>query len=255
MKTPFQTLSRHAKQLTIAALAATSMMMAGYASATTMISESSVPAALSHATPDVVYVRGFDVSANQVKVDNTMMHRVKAMTTGSSVGGEQDQAALAARNAVADEIVQQLQAKGVRAVRIDGPVPADANALVVEGRFDKIDEGMQRRRTLIGLGAGKSDVSASVQVSYQAAHTQPVPLALFDTSADSGHTPGVAEMAGVGAAASHVAVSAATSVGVHGASELKRDSIDAEAKRVGDAVAKQVMAVLDKTGHAEASNI
>ena len=248
MKTSFQAISRNAKQLTIATLAAASMLMAGCASATTMISEASVPASISHVQPDVVYVRGFDVSANEVKVDNTMMHRIKAMTSGDSAGNEQNQAAQAARNAAADEIVKQLQAKGLHAVRLDGPVPADANALIVEGRFDKIDEGKQRRRTLIGLGAGKSDVSASVQVLYQPAHAQPIPLALFDTNADSGHMSGIAEMAGVGVAASNVAISAAAGVGVHGATELKRDSVEAEAKRVGDSVAKQVMAVLGNSG-------
>ena len=245
--TTFQTLSRTAKQLTIAAVAAASMMMAGGAAAATMISEASVPASVSHVQVDVVYVRGFDVSASAVKADDSMMHRIKAMASGNT-DSAQDQAALAARNATADEIVRELQAKGLHAVRIDGPVPTDANALIVEGRFDKIDEGKQRRRTLIGLGAGKSDVSASVQVLYQPAHAQPVPLALFDTSADSGHMPGVAEMAGVGAAASHVARAAAASAGVHGATEYRRDSVGGEASRVGDAVVKQVMAVLGQAG-------
>ncbi|PLP98066.1 DUF4410 domain-containing protein [Cupriavidus pauculus] len=249
MTTTFQALSRTAKQLTIAAVAAASMMMAGGASATTMISEASVPASVAHVQADVVYVRGFDVSASQVKVDNTMMHRIKAMASGDGADSE-TQAALAARNATADEIVRQLQAKGLHAVRIDGPVPTDANALIVEGRFDKIDEGKQRRRTMIGLGAGKSDVSASVQVLYQPAHAQPIPLALFDTNADSGHMPGVAEMAGVGAAASHVATSVAASAGVHGATEYRRDSVGGEAQRVGDAVVKQVMAVLAHPGGA-----
>lgn len=249
MQTTFQAFSRTAKQLTIAAMAAATMMMAGGASAATMISEVSVPASVSRVQPEVVYVRGFDVDAGQVKVDNSMMHRIKAMASDNG-GSAQDQAAMAARNATADEIVKQLQAKGVNAVRLDGPVPAGANALIVEGRFDKIDEGKQRRRTLIGLGAGKSDVSASVQVLYQPAHAQPIPLALFDTSADSGHMPGVAETAGVGAAASHVATAAATGVGVHGASEYKRDSVNAEAARVGDAVVKQVMAVIGQPGGA-----
>lgn len=250
MQTTFQAFSRTAKQLTIAAMAAATMMMAGGASAATMISEASVPASVSRVQPEVVYVRGFDVDAGQVKVDNSMMHRIKAMAADNGADSAQDQDAMAARNATADEIVKQLQAKGVNAVRLDGPVPADANALIVEGRFDKIDEGKQRRRTLIGLGAGKSDVSASVQVLYQPAHAQPIPLALFDTSADSGHMPGVAETAGVGAAASHVATAAATGVGVHGASEYKRDSVNAEAARVGDAVVKQVMVVIGQPGGA-----
>lgn len=248
--TTFQALSRTAKQLTIAAVAAAAMMMAGGASAATMISEASVPASVAHVQADVVYVRGFDVSASQVKVDNSMMHRIKSMASGDSADSAQTQAAQAARNATADEIVRQLQAKGLRAVRIDGPVPTDANALIVEGRFDSIDEGKQRRRTMIGLGAGKSDVSASVQVLYQPAHAQPIPLALFDTNADSGHMPGVAEMAGVGAAASHVATSVAASAGVHGATEYQRDSVAGEAQRVGDAVVRQVMAVLGQNGAA-----
>lgn len=243
-----QTLARHARHLTIAAMAAASLTMAGGASAATMISEAPAAMSASSVQPDVVYVRGFAASASQVQVDNTMIHRIKALSSGESTSAQQMQAAQDARNAVADEIVQQLRAQGVNAVRLDGPVPADANALIVEGRFDAIDEGMQRRRTMVGLGAGKSDVSASVQVLYQQPHAQPVPMALFDTSADSGHKPGVAEMAGVGAAAGHVAESAAAGVGVHGASDLKRDSIGAEAKRVGDAVVRQVLNVMGKGG-------
>ena len=243
---PFQSLQRHASRLTIAAIAATSMLMAGCASATTMISDASVPVALAHAPADVIYVRGFDVSANQVRVDDNVMHRVKAMATGNAGALSQDQTAIDARNAVADEIVRELQAKGLHAVRIDGPVPAKANTLIVEGRFDKIDEGKSRRRMLIGLGAGKSDVSVSVQVLYQPAHGAPVPVELFQTSADSGHMPGIAETAGVGAAAGALTNAAAVGAGVHGATEVKRDSVAAEAKRVGDAVAKQVVAVVEK---------
>ena len=64
----------------------------------------------------------------------------------------------------------------------------------------------------------------------------------------------VADMPGLWAA-SHVAVSAATGLGVHGASELKRDSIDAEARRVGDAVAKEVMGVMSQIGNASTARI
>jgi len=248
MQTVFQSLPRHAKRLTIAAIAATSLLMTGCASATTMISDVPVPVAMAHAPADIVYVRGFDASAEQVKVDDNLMHRVKAAATGGPATPAPDKTASDARNAMADEIVQALQAKGLRAVRIDGPVPADANALIVEGRIDKIDEGKARRRMLIGFGAGKSDVSASVQVLYQPAHGTAVPVTLFQTSADSGHMPGIAATAGVGAAAGLAMSATAVGAGAHGASELKRDSVTAEAKRVGDAVAKQVLAVVEKMG-------
>ncbi|AVA35049.1 uncharacterized protein DUF4410 [Cupriavidus metallidurans] len=246
MQTVFQSIQRNASRLTLAAFAATSMLMAGCASATTMISDASVPATLAHVSADVIYVRGFDVSASQVRVDDNVMHRVKAMATGDAGALSEDQTAVDARNAVADEIVGDLRAKGLHAERIDGPVPTDVNALIVEGRFDKIDEGKSRRRMLIGLGAGKSDVSTSVQVFYQPAHGTPVPVELFQTSANSGHMPGIAETAGIGAAAGALTTAAAAGAGVHGVTEMKRDSISAEARRVGDAVAKQVAGVVEK---------
>jgi len=248
MQATLKTIARQAKLTVIAALAASSMMMSGCASATTMISEPLAPVSASAIHPDIVYVRNFDTTAANVKTDTTgVVKRITAMAEGSSAVNSEDKDTTAARNATADEIVKQLQAKGLHAVRIDGPVPTDANALVVEGRFEKIDEGTQRRRLLIGLGAGKSDVTASVQVSYQPAHGQPVPLALFETHADSGHMPGMAETAGVGALAGHAAVSAGADVGVHGATG-SRDSVGGEARRVGDAVARQVMAVIDGQG-------
>ncbi|RZT30848.1 DUF4410 domain-containing protein [Cupriavidus agavae] len=244
MHATLKTLSRRLKLTAVAALAASSMMMSGCASATTMISEPMPPVSAQAIHPDVIYVRGFDAADANVKVDTGMMKRIAAMASGSTASG-QDKDSQDARNAAADEIVKQLQAQGLNAVRLDGPVPADANALVVEGRFETIDEGKQRRRLLIGLGAGKSDVTAAVQVSYQPANGQAVPLALFETHADSGHLPGMAETAGVGALAGHVAVSAAADAGVHGATGVSRDSVSGEARRVGDAVAREVTAVLN----------
>jgi hypothetical protein len=105
------------------------------------------------------------------------------------------------REQVADEIVHQLQAMGLHAVRTDAPAPADQNVLLVQGSFDTIDAGNRRRRTLIGLGAGKSEVSSSVRIVYQPAGGAPRVVQSFTANADSGKMPGIAETAGVGAAA------------------------------------------------------
>ena len=114
------------------------------------------------------------------------------------------------------EIVKQLQSMGLRAVRADSPAPADRNVLIVQGSFETIDAGNRRRRILVGLGAGKSQVGTSVQLVYQPAGETPRLIQSFDANADSGKAPGVAETAGVGAAAGHVATSAAAGVGLHG---------------------------------------
>lgn len=191
---------------------------------------------------DIIYVQAFDASPDQVKLDSGMAQKLKTMVTGGTAASEQSQAAREASEQVSDEIVRQLQSQGLRAVRADGSAPAHGNALIVEASIQKIDEGKRRRRLLIGLGAGKSEVGASVQILYQPAHGAPMPLQRFAAEANSGHMPGVAETAGVGAAAGHLAMSAAAGAGLHGVSEVKRDSISADARRLGDSIAKQVVA-------------
>jgi hypothetical protein len=62
----------------------------------------------------------------------------------------------------------------------------------------------------------------------------------FDANADSGKAPGVAETAGVGAAAGHIATSAAMGGGMHAVSETRHDTVGQDAKRLGDKIAKQI---------------
>jgi hypothetical protein len=110
----------------------------------------------------------------------------------------------------------------------------------VEGSFQTIDEGKRRRRVLIGLGAGKSEVGASIQILYKSADGALMPLQSFTLEADSGHMPGVAETAGVGAVAGNVATAAATGGSLHGESEAKHNGVAGDAKKLGDLIAKQV---------------
>lgn len=246
MRNPIQTIATQTKRLTIAALAATAMLSAGCASAgVTGISQTGL---LQPVHADVIVVRAFDVDAGQVQLDGGLAQKVSMMATGGSSAGAQSQAAAEAREQVADEIVSQLKARGLNAVRSDAPVPAGANALIVAGDFRKIDEGSGRRRLLIGLGAGKSEVGADVRISYKQANGVAVPLQSFVADADSGRIPGVAETAGIGAAAGHLAIAAAGGAGVHGVSEVKHDSVHADATRLGDTIASQVAAASTEEG-------
>lgn len=246
MNATLQTLATKTKRLAIAALATGAMLTAGYANAG--VTDINHPGLLQTVQADVIYVHAFNAAADQVKLDGGFMQKVKTMATGSSAAGQQSQAVAEAREQVADEIVRTLRAQGLNAVRSDGPVPANTNALVVEGDFRKIDEGTSRRRLLIGLGAGKSEVDVQVRISYQMASGAVVPLQNFVADADSGHIPGIAETAGVGAVAGHVAVAAAAGTGVHGVSEVKHDTIYADATRLGASIGKQVAAASDEEG-------
>ena len=93
---------------------------------------------------------------------------------------------------------------------------------------------------MIGLGAGKSQVSSSVQILYKPAGGAPQLVQSFDADADSGKAPGIAETAGVGAAAGSIATAAAVGGGLHAVSETKRASVSTDATHLADAVAKQI---------------
>ncbi|WP_416048423.1 DUF4410 domain-containing protein [Cupriavidus basilensis] len=256
MQTSYPLLKHNATRLAMTALAAGSLLMAGCAWGVTGVTQASaMPQAQVQVQADIIYVQAFDASPDQVKLDSGMAQKLKTMVAGGSAASEQSQAAREASEQVSDEIVRQLQSQGLRAVRADGPAPAHSNALIVEGSIQKIDEGKRRRRLLIGLGAGKSEVGASVRILYKPADGAPMPLQRFAAEANSGHMPGVAETAGVGAAAGHLAMSAAAGAGLHGVSEVKRDSISADARRLGDSIAKQVVAANAANGWMSAAPV
>jgi hypothetical protein len=237
MTTIFRSLLNKTRRLAGAALLAGSLFASGCASAATPL-QAAGP--LPQVRADVIYVSAFEISPDVVKLDSGMAQKLKMMASGESAAQQQQQMALAAREKLADNIVAQLQKMGLPAMRVDGPVPAGRSAIVVEGRIDTVDAGSRRRRVLIGLGAGKSEVGATIAVSYLPANGAPQTLVTFQEKADSGHMPGMAETAGVGAAAGHVAMSAAVGGGLHGASEAKRDTTSADAGKLATSIAKQL---------------
>ncbi|BAO92227.1 DUF4410 domain-containing protein [Caballeronia cordobensis] len=239
---------KKARGAALAGLIVGTAVFAGFASnpaqAATQYNQSAsqyVQTAAAPARPDTIYVYPFASDASEVKLDNHgMISKIGSAFSGDSQAQKEAQDAIAAREEVANEIVAKLQSMGLRAVRADVPPLQDQNVLVVEGNFSTIDAGNRRRRVLIGLGAGESKVGATVQLVYKPAHGTPQLLEQFDANADSGHMPGVAEMAGVGAVAGHVATSLAVSGGVHGLSEKKHADVSSDEKRLGDSIAKQI---------------
>jgi hypothetical protein len=246
MNTSIQTIVFKAKRFAGTALIAGSIFSSGCASAMPVVQ---APGPLPTVKAEIVYVYAFDATADQVTLDDSsLLHKFMAMTNGTPTAEQQQQAALKAREQLADNLVHQLQAIGVPAMRVDGPAPAGRNALIVEGQFEKIDAGNRRRRILIGLGAGKSEVGATVAVLYRPANGTPQPLVTFSAKADSGHMPGVAETAGVGAAAGQIATSAAVGGGLHGVSEAKGDTVSSDTAKLAKSIAKQLAAVSAKNG-------
>ncbi|MGV2289851.1 DUF4410 domain-containing protein [Trinickia sp. YCB016] len=238
MLTSFEFVGKKAARCATFALTFGALLLGGCASGITNKAQYSAQPQLH---PDSVYVYTFRVMPDQVKIDtNGVAQKLKAQMSGESPEAVQAEAAMEVREAVTSEVVEKLQAMGLRVIRSDSPPPADQNVLIVQGSVVKADEGNRRRRVVIGLGAGKSEVTASVQVLYKQVGGAPMFVQSFDASADSGKMPGIAETAGVGAAAGHVGTSAAVGAGLHGVGEVKHATLVAVSKKLADNVAKQV---------------
>ena len=73
-------------------------------------------------------------------------------------------------------------------------------------------------------------------------------LEQFDSDVASGYMPGMAETMGAGAIGGHLAVAAAAGVVTHGLGEKFSASVDAEARRTADAIAKQLRPYFESHG-------
>lgn len=189
--------------------------------------------------PERVLVYDFSVSPQEVQLDRGLSAEMVEMAKGTPRTEQEIQLGQKAARALSDELVKRINAMGLPAQRIAGAPMNWANALLIEGQFLSIDEGNRTERVVIGLGAGRSDVEALVQV-YQAQATQLVRLEEFSTSAKSGYKPGAAETMGMGAAAGTLAVSAAVTAGGAIASEALGVNVEADARRTASSVAEHL---------------
>jgi hypothetical protein len=73
-------------------------------------------------------------------------------------------------------------------------------------------------------------------------------LDAFEVDAKSGSTPGKAETMGAGAAAGHLATSAAVSVAKSVASEKFGDNVEADARRTADQISKLLAGSFERQG-------
>lgn len=191
--------------------------------------------------PERIVVLDFAVTPQDVRLDQGVGARLLRAVSGGSATDQQLAAARATSSGLADELVSHLRSLGLRAERVSslqglGP----GRIALVEGQLLSVDEGNRTRRTLIGLGAGRSSVTADAQLYYIEGGAQPRLLESFEASADSGRAPGMAETMGAGAVAGRLATSAAVGAGMHGALETRHADSTDEGKAIGRALARKL---------------
>ena len=191
--------------------------------------------------PDRVLVYDFAVSPEQVSLNRGLFARLGREASSADVTEEEAKIGHEVAEGFAVELVKRIQRLGLPADRATADQPAPPGTLAITGQFLSIDEGNRMRRTMIGFGAGQSEVRALAQVALQTAHG-PLLAEEFETSGASARTPGVTPMIGPGLAvrgAVGVASSVAVSGGAHALTE-HRTEVEADAQRIADELAKQL---------------
>ena len=198
---------------------------------------------VSNNRPSTVYVYPFAVSAQEVTLNQGFFQNTYRNLTDSNQDQSQVQLGDQTANALADEMVQQLQTLGFVASKVArGTQVSGQNVLIVDGSFTDVNQGNRLRRMVIGLGSGQSNLAAQVQV-YQMANGMNMQIMNFATQANSGSMPGAALTAPAGAAAGGTA--AAVSLGMNlaaGAGKTYTSAMSVMAQRS----AKQAVAYMSQ---------
>jgi hypothetical protein len=192
--------------------------------------------------PDLILVYDFAVSPEEVKLDKglsaDLMQKYEEYK-GASRTAEEIKVGHKVADAVAAELVKKINSYGLFAERAFGLPQGKGKVLMVKGQFLTIDEGNRTERVTIGLGAGRTDVQANVQV-YELTPQGRKEVDTLRGTAKSGEKPGMAEMMGIGAIAGHLLASTVVSGALAGGTEMTSATVEADGKRLADQIAVEL---------------
>ncbi len=109
--------------------------------------------------PHKVYVTDFVVDPATLKLDAGVRARLRREFKGEDPRANREELTREVQSAISDTLVQAIDAMGLKTELVaQGTVPPPGNA-VIRGEIVKITAGNQTRRTLIGFGTGKSEIT------------------------------------------------------------------------------------------------
>lgn len=192
--------------------------------------------------PDLILVYDFAVSPDEVHLDQGLSAELQQKYEkhkGQSRTAQEIKIGHKVADAVAEELVKNIRAQGLWAQRGFAPPHGNRQMVLIKGQFVSIDEGNRTERVTIGLGAGRTDVQANVQL-YDVTHQGLKELDALRGNAESSYKPGMAEMMGVGSLAGHLLTSTLVSGAVAGGTEMTVATVQADGKRLADKIAKDL---------------
>ncbi len=143
--------------------------------------------------PDQVVVYDFAVTPGDIKLDRGVgpsMVRDMGNTTQTE---EEIRVGRAVAEALAIELVDDLQSQGIRAYRAIEAPPPSSTTLSVKGHFRKIDQGNRTTRTVVGFRLGGSQLGTSIQI-YQGVGSRQRLVSEAEAATESSLKPGITSL-------------------------------------------------------------
>jgi len=164
----------------------------GFAQPSTAPATGAQPDSASVFTKDMtVYVRDFELDAENVKVDSGVVGSVRpGLVERPSKRAEHDPEAQAKKlvDTMSKNLIKDLEKAGYKTQRLGHDDPAPASGALVSGVFTEVDEGNRLHRAVLGFGSGSAKMELYVTLSDLAHPEKPLYNATQDDT--SGKKPG-----------------------------------------------------------------
>ena len=189
--------------------------------------------------PERVLVYDFAVSSEDVKLSSGPGVRQLQRADTVSQTEEQLKVGREVADSLAAELVNAIGKLGFPAERARRGARVPRRALAIDGQFVHIEEGSRTLRMLIGFGAGASEVRTLVQV-YMRSPDGKILVEEFETKAESSRKPGLGVTMGAGAVAGVITAAGAAAGGAASGVMETKASVNADARRTADEIAKHL---------------
>lgn len=197
--------------------------------------------------PQQVLIYNFAVSPQDVQENASIFAKMARNFNGEDPTAEEMQLGREVADALAVELTQRIAALGFNPQRADRHTPLPAGAILITGRFVKIDEGNRLRRNVIGFGVGQSSIDSDVQLLAPSPSGMRELLA-FSAHADSGKMPGAAVMGPAGAAAGAGAAAVVVTNAAVGGLKSYRSASAQQAKQMADKITERLSDYFSRQG-------
>jgi hypothetical protein len=197
--------------------------------------------------PDRVLVYDFAVSPEDTKLNGELGGRQLQGVGTVSQTEEELKVGREVANILAAELVKAIGDLGLPTKRATRGRGVPHKALTIDGQFVHIDKGSRALRMLIGFGAGGSEVRTLVQV-YMGRPRGKILVAEFETIAESSKKPGIGVTMGAGAVVGAISAAGAAAGGAASGVMENKASVEADARRTAEEVAKHLRDLFVRQG-------